>query len=104
VHLLRHTLHSTLIVINVHCRVIFARRAFDYTQQTIDALKIVQPAELQWVSIGMLAAAIAFGVCLGISLLLAMWRGRISSHVDDEGEGHHLTCMQLSMDSQSIPP
>lgn len=89
-------------MIVVTCRVIFARRAFDYTQQTIDALRIVKPAELQWVSIGMLAAAIAFGVCLGLSLLLAMWRGRISSHVDDEGEAHHLASMLLSIASQGM--
>jgi hypothetical protein len=40
---------------------------------------------MQLVSMGLIAAAISFGVCMTLSILLSFWRGRINSVVDDEG-------------------
>lgn len=77
--------------------IVNGRRAFDYTNIAIDSLQIVKPPELQFISTGLLAAAISFGVCITLSLLLQMWRSRISSHVDDEGKASRASGSYLTV-------
>ena len=71
----------------------YARKAFDATNQAIDALQIIKPNELQMINLGLLIAAIGFGVCMTLSLILSLWRSRLSSHVDDRGEHAAPACM-----------
>ncbi len=67
------------------CRLVNARRAWGYTNETIDIMEVIKPPELSQVNTGMLAGEILFSVCLVLSLLMAIWRGIISTHVDDQG-------------------